>query len=76
MTILAMDWRNIKKVRKCDGCSKDMALEDKMNYWCLSIKGKLHNVYLCSECASKLKHTKDSVVFPGEMIDKISRKVH
>ena len=29
MTILAMDWRNIKKTRKCDWCSKDMDLEDK-----------------------------------------------
>ena len=76
MTILAMDWRNIKKVRKCDGCSKDMTLEDKMNYWCLSIKGKIHNVYLCPECASKLKYTKDSVIFPDEMIDKFSRKIH
>lgn len=63
MTVLAMKWRNIKKTRKCDRCSKDMSLGDKMNYWCLSIKGKLHNFYLCPECASKF-NIKDFVNIP------------
>lgn len=75
-TYLNADWRHIKKARDCDYCSKHMEVESEMNYWCFVINKKIKNVYLCPECASKIKEENGCDIFPEDFIEKVSRKTH